>query len=95
MIEPNIGLSYLDSRHVDYYYGVEADEATASRPAYAADSAVNTSLGVKLMTTALLGGITRIVVENTWYDSSIDDSPLTDEDSALSIFVTFSKFFGS
>ena len=94
-IEPGIGLSYLDSRHVDYYYGVAATEATAFRPAYDGDSALNTTLGITLATPAFLGGLTRIVIENTWFDSAISDSPLTDGDSSLSLFVAFSKFFGS
>lgn len=95
LVEPGIGLSYLDSRHVDYYYGVSDTEATSFRPAYDGDSALNTTLGLTLATPALLGGPTRIVIENTWFDSAISDSPLTDEDSSLSLFVTFSRFFGS
>ena len=92
-IEPSVGLSYLDSRHVDYYYGVADAEATAARPAYDGDSALNTTLGISFFTPAYFGGLTRIGIEGTWYDSAIDDSPLTDSDSNLSIFIAFSKFF--
>ncbi|MDJ0778192.1 MAG: MipA/OmpV family protein [Gammaproteobacteria bacterium] len=95
LVEPGIGLSYLDSRHVDYYYGVTDTEATSFRPAYDGDSALNTTLGITLATPAFLGGLTRVVIENTWFDSAISDSPLTDEDSSLSLLVTFSKFFGT
>ena len=93
LLEPQIGLSYLDSKHVDYYYGVDDDEATRSRPAYSGGSALNTRLGIDLFTPAWFGGLTRIGIENTWYDSSIDDSPLTDTDSSLGVFIAFSKFF--
>ena len=93
LIEPAIGVSYLDRRHVDYYYGVDQDEATASRPAYRGDSALNTTLELTLVTPAYFGGLTRFGIENTWYDSAIDDSPLTDTDSSLSVYIAFSKFF--
>ncbi|MDH3635584.1 MAG: MipA/OmpV family protein [Gammaproteobacteria bacterium] len=93
LLEPAIGLSYLDRRHVDYYYGVDTSEATGSRPVYRGDSALNTTLGLTLATPALFGGLTRIGIENTWYDSPIEDSPITDADSNLSVFIAFSKFF--
>ena len=94
-IEPEIGLSSLDRRHVDYYFGVTEAEAASFRPAYDGDSALNTTLGVTLVTPAFLGGLTRIGIENTWLDDSIADSPLTDTDTSLSIYIAFSKFFGS
>ena len=94
-IEPEIGLSYLDRRHVDYYFGVAEAEALAFRPAYDGDSALNATLGINLVTPAFFGGLTRFGIENTWFDSSIADSPLTDDDSSLTVFIAFSKFFGS
>ncbi len=93
LFEPAIGLSYLDDRHVDYYYGVADSEATGSRPAYRGDSALNTTLELTLVTPALFGGLTRMGIENTWYDTVIENSPLTDTDSSLSVFIAFSKFF--
>ena len=92
-IEPGIGLSYLDSRFVDYYYGVRDSEETSFRPSYEGDNAVNKNLGITFMTPALLSGLTRISIEYTWYDSAISDSPLTDEDTSLGFFLTYSRFF--
>ena len=92
-LEPTIGISYLDHRHVDYYYGVDESEATSFRPAYRGASALNRKLGISMVTPAWFDGLTRISVENTWYDSEIADSPLTDADSSLSIYIAFSKFF--
>jgi outer membrane protein len=92
-LEPSIGVSYLDRRHVDYYYGVDETEATSFRPAYRGDSALNRTLGIDLVTPAWFDGFTRIGIENTWYDSAIADSPLTDTDSSLRVFIAFSKFF--
>lgn len=92
-VEPRVGLSYLDSRHVDYYYGVNESEATNFRPEYEGDNALNSSLGVSVTTTKLFDGLTRFSLDNTWFDSSITDSPLTDSDSSLSLRISFAKFF--
>jgi outer membrane protein len=92
-VEPRIDLSYLDSRHVDYYYGVNESEATNFRPEYEGDNAFNSSLGVSMTTMKFFDGLTRFSVDNTWFDSSITDSPLTDSDSSLSLRISFAKFF--
>ena len=92
-IEPSIGLSYLESRYVDYYYGVKNSEVTSFRPRYEGDSAVNKTLGVTVTTPAFFDGLTRLGIKHTWYDSEISDSPLTDEDTSLSLLFTYSRFF--
>lgn len=92
-IEPSVGLSYVDANHVDYYYGVRAHEVTNSRHQYNGKSALNKTLGLSVMTPIFFNGITTLGIENTWYDSSISDSPLTDGDSSLSVRIMFSKFF--
>ena len=92
-LEPTVGLSYVDRRHVDYYYGVGESESASFRPAYRGKSALNRSLGLSIVSPALFDGLTRIGIENIWYDSAITDSPLTDSDSGLGIFIAFSKFF--
>lgn len=43
---PSVSLEYLDSRIVDYYFGVAAHEATAHRPTYSPGGAWRT--GIKL-----------------------------------------------
>lgn len=93
VVEPVVGLSYLDRAHVDYYYGVAASESTTFRPAYAGDSALNARFGLNFVTLAYFGGLTRLGLERTWFDSSIDGSPLTDEDADFGVFIAFSKFF--
>tara|TARA_R100001443_G_scaffold113498_1_gene128319 strand:- start:45599 stop:46420 length:822 start_codon:yes stop_codon:yes gene_type:complete len=92
LLEPKLGVSYADSNLVDYYYGVRLNEATAERMAYRAGSAVNYNAGLSL-SNPLLGGMARLGVEHHWYDSSISDSPLTDRDSGVSAFLSWSRFF--
>lgn len=92
-IEPAIGLSYLDSNHVDYYYGVAEDEATDDRPAFEGEQAWNSTIGVSFITPIFFDGLTQFAIQKTSFDSSITDSPLTDSDAGLEYFIAFSKFF--
>ncbi len=46
ILTPNIVFSVRDAKLNDYYYGVRADEATATRPAYQAGAGLNTRLGI-------------------------------------------------
>lgn len=93
MFEPKFGVSFSDSKLVNYYYGVRLDEATALRPAYKAGGAVNYHAGVTVSTGLFFGGMTRLGVEHHWYGSSINDSPLTDRDSGLSAVISWSRLF--
>ncbi|GHG60654.1 structural protein MipA [Alishewanella longhuensis] len=91
-LEPKVGISYSDSKLVDYYYGVRQSEASANRMAYRAGSAFNYNAGFSL-SNPLFGGMTRLGVEHHWYDNSISDSPLTDRDRGFSAFISWSTFF--
>lgn len=93
VIEPKFGISYSDSKLVNYYYGVRENEATAERAAYKAGGAVNYNAGLSLSTPLFFGGMTRFGIEHHWYGSSISDSPLTDRDTGLSAFLSWSTFF--
>ena len=93
MIEPSLGMNYQDSNYVDYYYGVRPEEATAFRNAYNGDSAVNTEVRVAVSTRQFLGGMTRLEIGATFFDNSISDSPLTDDDTALSAMLVYTRFF--
>jgi outer membrane protein len=91
--EPSLSLSYLDNKHVNYYYGVKADETNPLTYTYTGDSALNTSLGFSVSTPILLGGFTQLALNYTWYDSAITNSPLVEDDTNLNIRLLFSKFF--
>lgn len=93
MIEPKFGISYSDSKLVNYYYGVRSDEATTQRMAYKAGGAVNYNAGISFSTPIFFGGMTRLGIEHHWYGSSISDSPLTDSNKGLSAFLSWSTFF--
>ena len=92
-VAPSLGLSYLDSNNVDYYYGVRDSEATATRSAYKGEEALNTTAGISFITPAFFNGQTRLTIAHTWFDSSIADSPLTDKDTTLGITLAFAHSF--
>lgn len=92
-LEPSLGINYVDSNHVDYYYGVKANETNAFTTQYQGKSALNTTVGFSVSTPIFLEGFTSIAVNYTWYDSAITDSPLVEDDTNLSVRLLFSKFF--
>ncbi|MEW7987707.1 MAG: MipA/OmpV family protein [Candidatus Thiodiazotropha sp.] len=78
-LRPEVGVSWQSSDMTDYYFGVDADEATARRAIYEADAAVTPFAGVEFeyafdQRIDLVGGVGvgRLGDE-------ISDSPIVDE----------------
>ncbi|MEW8560890.1 MAG: MipA/OmpV family protein, partial [Candidatus Thiodiazotropha sp.] len=78
-LRPELGISWQSSDLTDYYFGVDADEATARRAVYEADSAVTPFAGIEFeyafdQRIDLVGGVGvgRLGDE-------ISDSPIVDE----------------
>jgi outer membrane protein len=92
-IEPRVTLSYLDSNHVDYYYGVSKFEVNANRTEYIGESALNTGIGLSMSTPIFLGGYTQINIQRTWFDSGITDSPLVEDNSNLTVRLLYTRKF--
>lgn len=80
-VTPRVTATWLDRKFTRYYYGVSAGEAQPGRSTYAPDSAVNTSLGVRLDY--------RVAPQQTLFldlgvealDKTIRNSPLVDRRS--------------
>ena len=92
-VEPRITFSYLDSNHVDYYYGVGKEEVNVNRTEYVGESALNTGIGISMSTPIFLGGYTQINIQRTWFDSVITDSPLVEDHSNLIIRLLYTRTF--
>ncbi|WP_236559694.1 MipA/OmpV family protein [Colwellia sp. 20A7] len=92
-VEPSVVFSYLDSKHVDYYYGVGQGEVNANRVEYIGQSGMNSGLGLSISTPILLGGFTQFSLQHTWFASEITDSPLVEKHSNLSIRLLYSRKF--
>lgn len=70
------GVIWQTEDMVDYYFGVEANEATLFRPAYSADSEFS-ARGAGTLTFDLLWPITLLLHgEYRWFGDEIDDSPI-------------------
>jgi MipA family protein len=75
---PKFGIERYDRKFTDYYYGVRADEATAARPAYAADASTNLDVGLDLQRRfgrhLFIGSL-----KYRRFGSAISDSPLVED----------------
>ncbi|MFC1698731.1 MipA/OmpV family protein [Candidatus Omnitrophota bacterium] len=80
-LTPRFGIKVQSEDLVDYYYGVPASEATATRLEYIGDTTVNIVAGVVLA--APLPWENWVAVATFQYEhlgSEIEDSPIVDED---------------
>lgn len=92
-IEPRITFSYLDTNHVDYYYGVGQEEVSTDRAEYLGESALNPGIGLTISTPIFLGGFTQLNFQRTWFDSGITDSPLVEDHSNLIVRLLYTRTF--
>jgi outer membrane protein len=78
--QPELSLTWLSARTMDYFYGVSNREARANRPAY--DPGSGYEFGAELMIQRpLVGGLSLVGIgEVTAFGSEITDSPLVAED---------------
>jgi outer membrane protein len=87
-IIPSAGIRWKSQNLVDYYYGVEPDEAIVpGRPAYETGSAADPYLGLAVR--RKLGGRWSLLtaVQYEWLDDEISDSPIVDDDYDASFLV--------
>ena len=94
-LRPSLTLSARDAKLNNYYYGVRPGEATATRPAYAPGSGINTSVGLYASYDVserwrLLGGVSW-----TALDSKVRASPIVQKGSQTALFFGAAYDFGS
>jgi len=82
-LAPAVGITYQDADLVDHFYGVQADEVRADRPAYGGHSSSNYHVAINASWDAtqhirLLGQVKYEAL-----GSGITDSPIVDEDSII------------
>jgi MipA family protein len=85
-VTPRVGLRGVDSKYVDYYFGVRAPEATAQRPVYLGDSATQTELGLRL--TYAMGKTDMLFadVSGMKLGKPVENSPLVERRYQASFF---------
>lgn len=83
-LTPYLGVEWQSADLVDYYYGVENDEARAGRPAYAAGGTVNGRYGLRAFGRLSARWSAMVILAGTRPGSEITDSPLVTDDNRLS-----------
>ena len=90
---PQLGINYLSEEIANHDFGVPADKATPSRPAYTLGSTTSIEAGIGVFIE-----ITRdwlFVVDLNWekFSDEVIDSPIVEEDSVVKGFAVISYVF--
>ncbi|MDR5904144.1 MipA/OmpV family protein [Franzmannia qiaohouensis] len=78
---PRLAAEWVDSKYVDYYYGVAPGEVRTWRTAYEGDSTVNAEAGLRIDWRPAPKHAVFLDMGATRMGSTITDSPLVDEDT--------------
>ncbi|MFT5708841.1 MAG: outer membrane protein [Oceanospirillaceae bacterium] len=92
-LQPAVGLEFQSAKFADYYYGVRANEATATRAAYQAGSAVNPYIEYSFVYP--INKQMKIIhgTSVTKLSSEIKDSSIVDKSTTWTSFVGFGYTF--
>jgi outer membrane protein len=88
-LTPHLSTTWIDSKYVNYYYGVKASEAIAGRPAYTGKSTANIEFGVRADYPLTRNQMIMLDVGDLQRGTGIKDSPLVDKSSAVSVRVGY------
>lgn len=94
-LRPSLTVAVRDAKLNNYYYGVQASEATPDRPAYAPGAGINTTAGLYgsydlSQRWRLLGGVSATVL-----DSKVKNSPIVQKSVLPGVYVGAVYDFGS
>ena len=90
---PRLGAAWMDSRYVDYYYGVTGNEARIGRATYRGKSTTNIDVGLRVSYPLTPKQNIFVDVSHIALGDGVKDSPIVDSSSQQSISVGyFHKF---
>jgi outer membrane protein len=84
-ITPHVEFARYDAKFVDYYYGVRADESTASRPAYLGKSSSEVRAGLRFGYLVTPHQRLLLDVSDGRLGAAITDSPVVDRKSVAEV----------
>ncbi|MDO3526387.1 MipA/OmpV family protein [Ralstonia pseudosolanacearum] len=84
-LTPRLGAEWYDRKFVDYYYGVKASEATASRGAYLGNSTTAMVAGLRLDYSPSRHHMMFVDFGATQFGSAIKDSPIVEKATQTSV----------
>ncbi|KAF1018364.1 MAG: MltA-interacting protein [Paracidovorax wautersii] len=88
-LTPRLATEWVDSKYVDYYYGVQASEVRAGRSRYEGDSTVNVQAGLRVDYTLARQHTFFVDFNATRLGSAIKDSPLIDKSTQTGVGVGY------
>jgi outer membrane protein len=92
-IVPHAGWSSYDRKHVDYYYGVKASEATEARALYQGRATSALQFGVRYQQALAPQQRIFVDVSSTRYGAGITDSPIVVRKSEPAVRLGYSYSF--
>jgi len=90
---PRLAAEWVDSKYVNYYYGVTQGEVGAGRPSYQGDSTVNTEIGMRIDWRVAPKHAVFLDMGATRMGSAIKNSPLVEKDTQYGVRVGYSYRF--
>lgn len=93
MLVPYVTAHWLDKKYVDYYYGVQAAEATAGRAAYVGEAGLNVDVGLRTMYLFDESHSMLLDVSVTRLANQIKASPLVDRSSTSQVILGYMYSF--
>ena len=88
-LEPWAEANWFSAEKADYYFGVRADEATATRSAYNLSDTTNFRFGSALRYTAWKQHHFHLNVGYNHFDSSITESPIVDKNGVFNTSLSY------
>ena len=88
-ITPRLGAEFYDRKYVEYYYGVKASEATATRSAYQGDSSTGVEAGLRVDYSPARQHTVFLDLGVTGYGDAIKDSSLVEKSSQSRVSVGY------
>lgn len=88
-LTPHLSTTWMDSKYVNYYYGVKTSEATTARAPYTGKSTANIEFGVRADYPLTRNQMIMLDVGDLQRGSGIKDSPLVDKSSAVVVRVGY------
>jgi len=84
---PKLSQRRYSAEYVDYFYGVNPDNATAELPVFRGQQSDVTELSVTILKNITPKWYWVRSLQSQWFDDEISNSPLVDDDQRLSVFI--------
>ncbi len=90
---PQLGVNYLSSEIANYDFGVPADKATATRPAYELDSTTSVEAGLGLFIEITREWLFVMDINIEKFSDEVINSPIVDQDYVIKGFAAINYVF--